>query len=160
MYTCTPPVQLGVWGSAVSSPRGVWGGALKANAFCVETPPPPPPPPPPKVHKNCTKIAILLLNVDAVIVVLGPDRLTCKDIISLIFFFRSLSTQEAPSDLSVQNNFNVSNVNFDGRDLLHSPYDIGLPAVLIKAGDRFDLKYLYYSVTQTLQEQFQLSRKL
>ena len=38
-------------------------------------------------------------------------------------------------------------------------YYIGLPAVLIKAGDRFDLKYLY-SVTQTLQERFELSRKL
>ena len=27
------PSQLGVWGSAVSSPSGVWGGAPVANDF-------------------------------------------------------------------------------------------------------------------------------
>ena len=30
-----PPSQ-GVWGSAASSPIGVWGGAPEANAFCGE----------------------------------------------------------------------------------------------------------------------------
>ena len=29
----------GVWGSAVSSPIGAWGGAPEANAFCVQKTP-------------------------------------------------------------------------------------------------------------------------
>ena len=32
----TLPAQQGVWGSAVSSPIGAWGGAPEANAFCVQ----------------------------------------------------------------------------------------------------------------------------
>ena len=35
----TPPAQLGVWGSAASSPIGTWSGAPEANAFCVQKAP-------------------------------------------------------------------------------------------------------------------------